>query len=245
MLPPDVELVFNAPFIEEINGVPIKRSDEFWKVWKNDDDILITCSYPYSASGKKSLLKLPSGSPVWDLWINCEEKETDPLEYPLDGLLLYYLTAMNSDIFLHASGAVLNGNGFIFSGISGKGKTTIASLCDNAGGKVIHDDRLIIRKGKSGYNFYNTPVYSNETPSSAKLDHIYLLEHSEKNEVVQLGGAESVSRVLANCIQHNWDSRIIGNLLGSVSELCKSVPVSILKFRPDQSVISEILADER
>lgn len=244
-LPKDAKLVFNAPYVEEVNGVPVKKNDEFWKVWKCDDQLFITTTHPYSASGKRSLLKLSPGATIWDLSISYAGKETDPLEYPVDGLFLYYLTAKFNDIFIHASGVSLNGKGFLFSGISGKGKTTISRLCDKAGGKVIHDDRLIIRKRADGYVFYNTPVYANETPASAKLEHIFLLEHSPVNEVVHLGGAESVSRMLANCIQHNWDSWIIGNLLGSVSDLCKDIPVSILRFRPDESVITEILSNER
>lgn len=246
-LPPGAELVFNAPFIEEINGKLIKRNDDFWKVWKGPDCMYITCNYPYSTTGKMSLLTIPGGSKSWELTIHSSGGETDPLEYPLDGLLLYYLTALNKDIFIHASGADFGGRGFLFSGVSGKGKTTMARLCENAGAKIIHDDRLIIRKTDNGYFMHNTPVYRNETPASARLDRIFLLEHSTRNEIIPLSGASGVSRLMANCIQHNWNRSIIDNNLGSVSDICSAVPVSILRFRPDKDVINEILtfSDDR
>ena len=74
------------------------------------------------------------------------EKEIDPFEYPLDGLILYYLTVINGDIMIHASGVNNAGEGYLFSGVSGKGKSTMAKIWDNYGAKVIHDDRLVIRK---------------------------------------------------------------------------------------------------
>ena len=79
-----------------------------------------------------------------------DEKEIDPFEYPLDGLILYYLTVINGDIMIHASGVNNAGHGYLFSGVSGKGKSTMAKLWENSGAKVIHDDRLIIRNTGSG-----------------------------------------------------------------------------------------------
>ena len=63
----------------------------------------------------------------WDLWIDGSEKEIDPFEYPLDGLILYYLTVIHGDIMIHASGVNNAGHGYIFSGVSGKGKSTMAN----------------------------------------------------------------------------------------------------------------------
>jgi hypothetical protein len=50
--------------------------------------------------------------------------------------------------------------------------------------------------------------------------------------------------VMANCIQHNWDSRIIVRLLGAVSIMCGTVPVVRLLFKPDRSIIDDILENE-
>jgi hypothetical protein len=46
---------------------------------------------------------------------------------------------------------------------------------------------------------------------------------------------------MANCIQHNWGSEIIAKLLGSVSELCETVPVMKLHFIPDNRIVDHIL----
>ena len=244
LLPHGAKMVFNAPYVEEINGVAEKKRDRFWSIHKHHNDLFIKTIFPLSAFRKRAVLKYSLSSPEWDLWIDGAGTGTDPMEYPLDGLILYYLTLIKGDILIHASGINHSGRGYLFSGISGKGKSTMAKLWDNAGAKVIHDDRLIIRSNGNGYKMYNTPVYNNDEPSESLLNKIFLIGHGKTNEIIPLSGAAAVSLIMANCIQHNWDPEIVARLLGSVSIMCKSIPAARLLFRPDMSVIDHILENE-
>lgn len=243
-LPADAERVFHAPFVEEINGIQIRHKANFWSIWKHGSDLFIRTILPLSPAEKNAVLKFSLAAREWELWIDGDEKETDPFEYPLDGLVLYYLTTIKGDIMIHASGVNSKGQGYLFSGISGRGKSTMAGLWDNEGAKVIHDDRLIVRKTDSGYKMYNTPVYNNDEPGESILDKIFIIEHGIENKLVPLKGAAAVSHVMANCIQHNWDHSIVAQLLGSVSAMCKTIPVIKLSFVPDRSVIDHILANK-
>lgn len=243
-LPPGTEKVLSAPYVEEINGVRIKNEDEFWNVYKHHNDLYISTIFPLSSDNKRATLKFSLTDMEWELWIEGADKETDPLEYPLDGLILYYLTVIHGDIMIHASGINYAGHGYIFSGVSGKGKTTMAKLWSNSGARIIHDDRLILRKTLSGYRMFNTPVYDNDDPHDSPLYKIFIIEHGVSNRLVQVKGAAAVSRVMANCIQHNWDSNIISQIMGSVSIMCITVPVVRLYFKPDKSVIDYILENE-
>ena len=74
---------------------------------------------------------------------------------------------MKGDIMIHASGVNHSGHGYLFSGTSGSGKTTMAKLWDKAGARVIHDDRLIIRNIAGSYKMYNTPIYMNDIPTES------------------------------------------------------------------------------
>ncbi len=240
----EAKCIFHAPFVEDVNGKHVQHKLNFWSVWKLHQDLFVKTIFPLSASQKNAVLKFSLGSPVWDLWIDGKDNITDPLEYPLDGLILYYLTVMHEDIFIHSSGINYKGKGYLFSGISGKGKTTMAGLWDNAGAKVIHDDRLILRKSGTGYFMHNTPVYDNDEPLKSSLDRIFIIEHGTENKIMPAQGANAISLVMANCIQHNWGEDIIARLLGSVSDLCGKVQVSILTFKPDRSIIDHILENE-
>ena len=243
-LPVEAERVFHAPFVEEINGIQIHNKTKFWSVWKYQSVLYIITIFLRSASSKNAVLKFSLSEKEWDLWIDGDEKEIDPFEYPLDGLILYYLTVINGDIMIHASGVNYIGHGYLFSGVSGRGKSTMAMLWDNWGAKVIHDDRLIIRKTGDGYRMFNTPVYNNEEPYESPLNKIFILDHGIENKLIPLKGATAVSLVMANCIQHTWGSGIISNLLESVSEMCRTIPTFRLFFRPDSSVIDHILKNE-
>jgi hypothetical protein len=242
--PAEAERVFHAPYVEEINGTIIQSKTNFWSVWKYHSDLFIRTIFPLSCSEKNAVLKFSFKSREWDLWIDGAGKDIDPFEYPLDGLILYYLTVIHSDIMIHASGINLSGNGYLFSGISGRGKSTIAKLWENTGATVIHDDRLIIRNRGEGYRMFNTPVYNNDEPRDSDLDRIFIIDHGVANNLVPVKGASAVSLVMTNCIQHNWDPGIIAGLLDSVSNLCGTIPVFRLSFKPDSSIIDYILENE-
>lgn len=243
-LPRTAERVFNAPYVEEINGIRIKKSERFWSIHRHQQNLFIKTVFPLSSKTKKAVLKYSLNSNEWDLWFEEAGNETDPMEYPLDGLILYYLTVVHCDIMIHASGVNIAGHGYLFSGVSGKGKTTMAKLWENYGARVIHDDRLIIRRNSSGFFMYNTPVYRNDVPLQSPLNKIFLIEHGKKNELNPVKGACSISLLMANCIQHNWNQEIIARLLGSVSIMCSVIPSSRLLFKPDKSVIDHILENE-
>jgi hypothetical protein len=250
-LPAAAEKVFHAPFVKEVNGIIVEKRDNFWSIYKHRSNLYIKTIFPYSAPEKVSILKFSLTSLKWDLYIGgagtgtklspAKPIETDPMEYPLDGLILYYLTVIYGDIMIHASGVNHSGYGYLFSGVSGKGKSTIAGLWDKAGAKVIHDDRLIIRNISGVFRMFNTPVYNDDSPSSSPLSRIYLIEHGTENKIIPVRGAAAVGLVMANCIQHSWNQSIIAGTIGSISILCDAVQVVKLSFRPDRSLIDFIL----
>jgi hypothetical protein len=239
----DAERLFVAPYTVEINGYKVRKSDYFWSVYKQNGDMLLLTNFP-EHPGKRAALRFSLGLREWDLYIENAGSETDPLDYPLDGLVLYYLTAINADIMIHASGVFYNGRGYLFSGVSGKGKTTMAKLWDSIGAEVIHDDRLILRCNDGLFRMHNTPIYRNDMPRVATLDRIFLIGHGNDNIMTPLREATSVSNVVANCIQHNYSQEMIARFLGSVSMMCSKVPVAKLSFRPDRSIIEYILRND-
>jgi hypothetical protein len=240
-LPANAERVFHAPLVEELDNKLIKNSDNFWSIYKLWSDLYIKTIFPYLDSSREGILKFSLSSSEWDLYLTCGQDNVDPLEYPLDGLILYYLTVIYGDVLIHASGVNHFGRGYLFSGVSGKGKSTMAALWQNAGAKVIHDDRLIVRNISGGYRMFNTPIYKDDNPSDSSLARIYLIEHGSRNELMPVKESAAVSNILANCIQHNWNTEMIAGLMGSLSVMCARIPVYKLSFKPDRSIIDFIL----
>ena len=160
----------------------------------------------------------------------------NPLPYPLDGLLFYFLFSRAGDIMIHGSGVSCQGRGWLFTGRSGSGKTTLARIFDRAGDRVIHDDRLVLCRSEDGWMMHNTPVYRNDEPRSAPLDHLWIIKHGSANVSEPVTGAEAVAMILANSIQQNWDRVAAARLAAAADDLASSVRVSRLSFLPDGTI---------
>lgn len=241
-IPPDARKVFDARLMEDTPDGPRDTGEPFW-------EILAAGGLTYA----KVYLKDPVSNPVlvmphhanhWQIFADSHSPGINPLPYPLDGLLLYFLSSAAGDIMLHGSGAVCGGRGWIFTGRSGSGKSTLAGIFDRAGDRVIHDDRLILRREQAGWVMHSTPVYRNDEPRSTEVDHIWGIAHGRANVSTPVTGAEAVAMILSNCIQQNWDREAASRLAAAVDDLVSSVRVSRLSFLPDSRVRDYLVARE-
>ncbi|HBX53357.1 MAG: hypothetical protein A2275_16915 [Bacteroidetes bacterium RIFOXYA12_FULL_35_11] len=222
--------LFNA---EELNDAGFENK---WGVYKQNQNIYISAVLPQNGS---VILHLVSESEM-HLFFEKESLLIDPFLPPLGPLIYYYLASFNKGFLLHASGVADNNHGYIFTGVSGIGKSTMANLWKDNGAQVIHDDRLFIRKNKEEFFFYNTPLYDDDTPKSAPINAVFILSQSKENTIKKINGAIAASKILANCIQHPYDEKLISSLLDTVSKLSLSVPVYELGFYPDSKIIDFI-----
>ena len=110
-IPPGATRVFHAPYVEETDGVRVQLRADFWSVWKHGSDLYIRTIFPRSGTDNIGVLRFSLTTCEWDLWIDGGGKEADPFEYPLDGLVLYYLTVMHGDILIHVRVDAASGSG--------------------------------------------------------------------------------------------------------------------------------------
>ena len=179
----------------------------------------------------------------WNVYMASSAAPTDPidpLKYPLGPLLMYYLTVNHDAIMIHASGISDNGIGRIFTGVSGKGKSTMARIWFDEGADVLNDDRLIIRKENGGYMVHNTPMFYADRPRTSEFNAAYIIHHAKENGMERLHGATAVSALAANCIQHGYDRRMVEHHLHFITEMVSAIPVYALGFVPDRNVVSKV-----
>ncbi|OIP04890.1 MAG: hypothetical protein AUJ97_02115 [Bacteroidetes bacterium CG2_30_32_10] len=168
----------------------------------------------------------------------------DPFIYPLGPLMMYYITTYNDGLMIHAAGIIDNDKGYIFSGMSGVGKTTITKIWNNEKAFIINDDRLIISKNIDKYYIYNTPMNYIDDSKVGTLKNIFLLKQSSKNYAKKLNGSQSVAQLMSHCIQHNYDGSIVSGLLTLCSDICHRISVYELGFVPDKSIVQFIRNNE-
>ena len=233
VISPAAVKVFDAQLMEEIPGGVRNSGEPFWEVYRDDE--AVRARVFLKDPERIALLEMPHGGQQWRIFSG-EVDVLNPLPYPLDGLLLYFLFSRAGDIMIHGSGVVSGSRGWLFSGRSGSGKTTMARIFDMAGDRVIHDDRLVLRREASGWVMHNTPVYRNDEPRSSPLEHIWFIRHGTANVSEPVSGAEAVAMILANSIQQNWDREAAVRLAAAADDLASSVRVSKLSFLPDKSI---------
>lgn len=241
-IPAAAAKVFDAPFLEETPAGPRQSGEPFWEVAADKENTYVRVFLKEPV--RCPLVIIPHGKMHWHLFADDAGSETNPLPYPLDGLILYFLTSLAGDIMIHGSGVIRDGKGWVFTGKSGSGKTTMTKIFDRSGDTVIHDDRLILVKEGAGWRMHSTPVYRNDEPRSAEVNHLWVISHGKSNISTPLSGAEAAGLIIANCIQQNWDRGASVRLMASVADLASSVKVSRLSFLPDSRIRDYLLARE-
>jgi hypothetical protein len=165
-----------------------------------------------------------------------------PNPYSMDTALRIIHTlilAREGGLLVHAASAVRNGKAFVFAGVSGAGKTTIASLAP-ADAMLLTDEISYLRRKGHGFVAYGTPFAGEmarqgeniQAPQAA----LYFLEKGPENAIEPMRGGEAVRRLLENVLFFAHDPELVGLVFETAYELVRRVPVYQLTFVPDQRV---------
>src|SRR3954453_12910065 len=174
-------------------------------------------------------------------------KLIDPLEFPLGELLLNSLLALRGGIEVHACGVIANGEGTLFLGNSGDGKTTTARLWQRHAPDVelVSDDRVILRPHDGAWWMYGSPWHGDAeicSTSRAPLRRIFALEQAPANAVVPFSPAQGAARILACAFPPFHDTQGMQTAVGIAAGLAMAVPVARFRFVNDASAVAYVRA---
>ncbi len=130
--------------------------------------------------------------------------------------------------FIHSSGAIMDGQGFLFVGHSDAGKSTIrAMLKDEAGVEILGDDRNVIGRWPDGYRVHgvwSSMSVEDVSAASAPLRAILWLEQAPENRLIPLDDRMEVIRKLLATAEW-WDKSLL-----IAQDIARQVPCYILRF---------------
>jgi hypothetical protein len=245
---PDVQITARRSDLSSvvIEGRKIFDPGLSWKLYEHEDSYLFAFYAPISGSVpyKVACMKRDFSSGEVLLHAPCfkPDEALFPLDYPLDELLFVNFLSQGRGAELHACGIKdAKGNGHLFIGQSGAGKSTIGRLLtEMAGCRILSDDRIAIRIKDGQPWIFGTPWHGEaefSSPDSAPLRTILFLAKDSTNKLVPLPEATVVGRLLACSFPPFFDPGGLDYTLSFFDDVGHIVPSYELRFRPDNDVL--------
>ncbi len=152
--------------------------------------------------------------------------------YSLDSVLRIVhtlLLARKGGFLVHASSAIRNGRAFLFSGVSGAGKTTMAKLAP-PDAALLTDEYTAV-----GTPFYGELARVGEN-LRAPVECVYLLAKGPENKIEPIVGADAVRSLLENILFFARDPEFVKLVFDAALDFVNRVPIRRLTFAPDARV---------
>ena len=134
---------------------------------------------------------------------------------------------------MHAASVLRDGRAYVFTGRSGSGKSTIASLSPE--GTVLTDEISLVRFEGGAWRAYGTPFWGEFRAAglnrAGELAGIYLLEQAREDRVEPLAAKEALRALLPNVLFFSSRRRETDALLGILAEAAAGIPFYRLHFR--------------
>ena len=159
-------------------------------------------------------------------------------------LVFQQMLPLKNGLTIHGSGMEYQGEGIIFSGFSGSGKTTQARLWRKYRDVIIiNGDSPIIRNTPKGPYMYGSPWCGTSGESinrKVPLKAIVLVNQSKENRVEELTGDDAVLAVYTNILYFSQDEQDLDLLLPVLEEVVHQIKVFKLYCNMEEDAVDTL-----
>lgn len=222
-----------------------------WRLHENECEFLFDFNAPFLGEQPYKRLEVDGNFRHATLQMNEDcfagsGYSAEPLEYPLDELLIMHRLTQEKAIELHGVGIVgPDGASNLFVGHSGAGKSTTAQLWTSLHEvQILSDDRIIVREDANQIFMYGTPWHGEAhfaLPGRSPLKRIFVLEHGQGNVLTRLTRSQMVAELFARAFVPFHRHEYVDSALSFLERVADSVPCYRYAFEPDQRAVERIL----
>ena len=211
----------------------------------SDDDVRVR------REGHEWLLQRGDFHARWDPRTGQGSVRQNANPYSLDSVLRIVhslILAERGGFLLHAASAICDGRAYLFSGVSGAGKTTMTRLAP-ADITLLTDEISYVRPSNErpsdhGYQAFGTPFAGELAKAgencAAPVSALFFLEQGPENRVDEVPAADAVRRLMRNILFFAEDKGLVEKLFATACDFVARVPIRRLTFYPDARVWDEI-----
>jgi hypothetical protein len=252
--PCDIEIAIE--WAEELRlwqGQPLFDSGSLWTIHAAGSGYVVDFVSPAFGNQPYKRLLITKDSSVARLILNQGSlsviERVYALEYPADELLVTNWLAQGRGVEVHGCGLVDEATGgHLFLGHSEAGKSTTTRLWTSTrGALVLSDDRIILRHDEQEIWMHGTPWHGEAgfaSPGKARIRRIFVLEHSEANEIIPLTQSQAVGELFARAFPPFHSREPLAATLAYLERIVSAVKCYRYRFRPDRTAVQKILEFE-
>lgn len=162
---------------------------------------------------------------------------------PIVEVCLLTRLARAGGLLLHSAGVLSRTGGYIFTGASGTGKSTLSGFFATRGASVLSDERMAIRKSGEAFVMHGTPWVGSGAYArneSGLLTELFCIRHGLQQQIERLSPGAVLSFLLPQCFLPHWDRTAMESTLTFVSDLIGHIPCRQLAFTKHPDVVDYI-----
>jgi hypothetical protein len=176
---------------------------------------------------------------TWDARAGRGHIRQCPNPYSIDTVLRIthsLVLAEEGGFLVHAASAIRNERAYLFAGVSGAGKTTMARLAP-PDATVLTDEISYVRRIGRNYKAYGTP-FAGELArvganTSAPLETLYLLVQGPENRISPVPKMDAARALMRHVLFFAEEKEMVARVFDSVLEFVSHIEVAQLVFTPD------------
>jgi len=244
----DVEVVSSLPELKK-GALRFDAAHGYWTLFESESGLVIESLSPQLLQPRARAL-LSADYRTVQAWMLPEillgQVGWNPMHLfnPIVEVCLLSRLALDGGLVLHAAGVSFQARGYVFTGASGAGKSTIAQLFADKGALILSDERVILRQQGSSITVYGTPwVGSGQyaAQASQSVTGLYGISHgAHRHRLEPLSPTKTMSLLLQQAFLPHWDRLAMEATLEFLASLTAHVPCFSLAFLMQGDVVERL-----